>query len=176
MSAIQLSDPKDFYINYEGNILIKIFEINEKTKSLLKKIFGLFGLLFFFIPLYYIVFVPLVLLLIEISYLKSRNIEKHKRYFKNLSNKEQKELLKLLSEYNKKLYDLSKILRNNKSRFVRTRLIYNRFLRIREVFTETEQELSGLLSYVPYEVPDRTDKELSEMMRLHRENSKTAFV
>jgi len=175
MSAIYLSKPNYFYY-FNGKILVDIFDFFNKLKAGLKKFLGLTGIIFFYIPLYYTLFVPLILIIINISYRKNKNIEKTLQYFKKLSREEQEEYLSKIIKLNEIYRLISLNLRKSKSKIIKTNIIYLNFAKMKELFNDTETELTALLPSDTYEVPNKTDRELIKLMRTHKENSKAVFV
>lgn len=162
--------PSQYHIKETKSYNIDFIFIGEKIKQTISKFFGLFGIILFYIPLYYTFINPLLRLFFYIAYKDVKNnFDKKIEEFKQLSEAEKKATLKELQTMNKIFFKFSKELRHNHSKTYKTKNLHKSFSKLKNAFIEIEQECMFYIKEESFEVPETTDKELINILNFNRQ-------
>lgn len=146
-----------------------VIKFPSNTKIIIKKIFGLVGLILFFVPIYYLFLLPVSLLLYSRI---NKILESHDNFieeFKTKSIDEKRYFLNEFKEINKGLSLISKELKSNRNILIwSTPLIKSFKKNIQNVFIDIEDELLSINENNPFDVADISDDDIFDLSSQNR--------
>jgi len=146
-----------------------VIKFPSNTKIVIKKVFGLVGLILFFVPIYYLFLLPVSLFLY--SWI-NKMLVSHDNVIEEFKTKpidEKQYFLNEFKEINKGLSLISKELKSNKNIFIwSTPLIKSFKENIQNVFVDIEDEMLSINENNPFEVAEISDDNIFDLASQNR--------
>lgn len=157
----------NIYDNRTYDIEFKIIEFTNVLSSFLKTIAGFIGIVLIFMPLYYLILAPAIIISYKILY-KSlfSNMPEIKEQFRQFSNNEKQDFLSELKKSNKEFAKKNKLMfKNSKGNLIYFKPVHKNAKRLNNLLIDFEDDLYSISTNEKFSVSALSDSELLNLVK-----------